>query len=141
MPIVVAVVLGPLIAGLAVSLFAAANNMLEPDVALPLSDMFGLFAGYIIFAYILGGVIALIAGVLVGLWMIWRPPSALVANAAAVIATAAFMGVGATGVLGPVQETNGRSNFLFTLVFAVIAANVCWLLLRRFAPTAASEAH
>jgi hypothetical protein len=38
------------------------------------------------------------------------------------------MGIGALGVLWPVD-----SSFLFTLVFAVIAANGCWLLMRRFA--------
>jgi hypothetical protein len=141
-PILVAVVLGPLVAGLAVSLFAAANNVFGDTAgALSLLDLFALSGVYILFAYILGGVIALIAGLLVAVWMIWRPPSALVANAAAVAATALFMSVGATGTLGPVLETDGRSNFLFTLLLAVIAANACWLLMRRFAPTAASEAH
>ena len=29
------------------------------------------------------------------------------------------------------EQTNARSNFLFTLALAVIAANVCWLVIRR----------
>ena len=72
-----------------------------------------------------------LAGILVSIWMIWYPPSAIVVTAAAVIATVVYMGIGALGVLGPID-----SSFLFTLVFAVIAANVCWLLTRRFARAA-----
>jgi hypothetical protein len=95
---------------------------------------------YVIMAYFIGWPIALIAGLLVSLWMMRRPPSALAVNGAAVIATTVFMGVGALGLLGPVEETNGRSNFLFTLALAVVAANVCWLLMRRFAPKGAPAA-
>jgi len=94
----------------------------------------------IVFAYLLGARIALLAGLLVSVWMIWHPPSALVVVAAAVIATIIFMGVAATGVLGPVEEYNGRSNFLLTLVLAIIASVVCWLLTRRFARAAGESA-
>jgi hypothetical protein len=137
-PIVIAVVLGPLIAGLAVSLFEVAptiSDVLSGAGSSPFADLPGLIVLYIMFAYIVGSVIALLAGILVSIWMIWRPPSAIVVTAAAAIATAAYLGVGALGVLGPVEQTNARMNFLFTLVFAVIAANGCWLLTRRFART------
>jgi hypothetical protein len=137
MPIVIAVVLGPLVAGLAVCLFALANitTAFGGPGWLSIADLQGLFVSYIMFAYIVGSVIALLAGILVSIWMIWRPPSAIVVTAAAAIATAAYLGVGALGVLGPVEQTNARMNFLFTSVFAVIAANGCWLLTRRFART------
>jgi hypothetical protein len=127
-PIVIAVVLGPLIAGLAVTLFAVVHSVLYDTGGLSLADLKELAVFYIIFAYVIGGAIALLAGILVSIWMIWYPPGAIVANAAAVIATIVYMGIGALGVLGPVD-----SSFLFTLVFAVIAANGCWLLMRRFA--------
>jgi hypothetical protein len=130
-PIVIAVVLGPLIAGLAVTLFAVVTSVFDETGAMSLSDLKELSIFYIIFAYFIGGAIALLAGILISIWMIWYPPGAIVANAAAVIATVVYMGVGALGVLGPVD-----SSFLFTLVLAVIAANVCWLLMRRFARTA-----
>jgi hypothetical protein len=139
MPIVIAVVLGPLVAGLAVCLFAVVSSILDgtsSSLFADLADLRGLFVAYIIFAYVIGGAIALLAGILVSIWMIWREPSMIVVTGAAAMATAGFMGVGALGFLGPVEETNGRSNFLFTLVLAVIAANVCWLLTRRFARTA-----
>jgi hypothetical protein len=139
-PIVVAAVLGPLVVGLAVWLFALGRSLFDPIELLPLADWWGLLVFYVIMTYFIGGPIALLSGVLVSLWMIRRLPSALIVNAAAVIATAVFMGVAALGVLGPVEETNGRSNFWFTLVFAVVAANVCWLLLRRFARKAARVA-
>lgn len=54
-------------------------------------------------------------------------------DAAAMIATIVFTRVAALGLPGPVEETNGRSNFGFMLVAAIFAANMCWLLLRHFA--------
>jgi hypothetical protein len=132
-PVVIAVVLGPLLAGLTIGLVAFALDLLAPGASLSLADHADLLLFYSIMAYFIGWPVALLAGLFVSLWMIQRPPSGLVVNAAAVIATVVFMGVAATGVLGPVEQTNGRSNFLFTLVAAVVAANVCWLLMRRFA--------
>jgi hypothetical protein len=137
-PVVIAVVLGPLVAGVAIGLFAAALEMLS-TASLSLADHADLLLFYSIMSYFIGWPVALLAGLLVSLWMIRRPPNWLVVNAAAVIATVVFMGVAATGVLGPVEETNGRSNFLFTLVAAVVAANLCWLLMRRYALRAAHD--
>lgn len=132
-PIAVAVVLGPLVAGIAVGLFAVASDLFDPLASFSFSDD-GVLLGFdVVLAYYIGWPIALLAGILTSLWMMRGPPSALVVNAAAVIATVVFMGVAALGVLGAIEEFNGRSNFLFTLVAAVVAANVCWLLMRRFA--------
>jgi hypothetical protein len=131
-PVVIAVVLGPLIAGLAVCLLALGNNFIDRSSALPLGDLFAMFGVYIVFAYFIGGVIALIAGLLVSIWMIWREPNAFVTIGAAVIATVGYMAIGALGFLGPAEWTNARSNFLFTLALAVIAAAACWFLTRRF---------
>jgi hypothetical protein len=133
-PIVIAVVVGPLAVSLTYWLLDLASNvfhLLDPDSPVTLADFWGFLVFLVIMAYVIGGPIAVLAGLLVSLWMIRRPPSALVVNAAAVIATVIFMAVAATGVLGPVERTNGRSNFLFMLVAAVFAANVCWFVLRR----------
>lgn len=136
MPIVIAMVLGPLIAGLVVCLFTAAVAMFNQTDALGIVDYFRvlvpMFGIYIAVAYMAGWQIALLGGVLVSVWMIWRPPTVFVAIAAAVIATSGYMAVGAVGLLGPEELTNARSNFLFTLVLAVIAAVVCWALTSRF---------
>jgi hypothetical protein len=75
----------------------------------------------------------LLAGILVAIWMISRPPSLIVVIAAAVIATAVYLGLGALGLLGPVEFANARSNALLFFALAVIAATGCWLLMRRFA--------
>ena len=136
MPIVIAVVFGPLIAGLAVCLLMVVTSIFDHTAALPMADVFKMFGFYIVFAYLGGGAIALLAGILVSTWMIWHPPSAIIVIAAAVIATAVYTGVGALGFLGPTEWSNARSNFLFTLVLAVIAATVCWLSTRRYARTA-----
>jgi hypothetical protein len=138
-PIVVAVVLGPLIAGLAVSLLAVGRDIADGLGALWV-DMFGLIFVNIAFAYYLGGPIALIAGVLVSIWMMRRPPNAIVAVAAAAIATVIYSAVGALGVLGPAAQFSAFANFAFTLACAIVAALVCWLLVKRWAPTQAASA-
>ena len=133
-PIAIAVLLGPLAVSLTIWLLNLASNvfrLFDPTSGMSLGDYPGFLVFLVIMTYVIGWPIALLAGLLVSLWMIRRPPSALVVNAAAVIATVVFMAVAATGVLGPVEETNGRSNFLFTVVAAIFAANVCWFVMRR----------
>jgi hypothetical protein len=83
MPIVVAVFLGPLIAGLTVCVLATANNLLDPADSLPVVDLFKMFGFSIVFAYISGAGIALLAGMLVSIWMMFRPPSLIAVIAAA----------------------------------------------------------
>lgn len=133
-PIVIAVVLGPLIAGLALCLLAISNT-LDHTVSLPIADLFSTLWVCIVIAYLSGGAVALMAGILVSMWMLWRPPNAIVVMAAAAIATAGYLGVGALGFLSPAQYGDVRGNFLFALVFAVIAAAGCWLLTSRFVRT------
>ena len=132
MPIIIAVVLGPLIAGLAVGLLAVVTGGFAHS-AEPIADVFKMSGVYIFFSYYIGGPVAFLAGLFVSIWMISRPPSLLVVIGAAVLATILFMGVAALGILGPVWDTHAHSNFLFTLVLAIIAAAGCWLLTRRFA--------
>jgi hypothetical protein len=136
MPIMIAVVLGPLIAGIAVTVLALVINLVERSAAAQIGDVLALSASYVIFAYVRGAAIAVFAGLLVSIWMIWRAPSFAIVIAATVIATVGYMSAGALGMLGAVEITNARSNFVFTLIFAVIAAAGCWLLTRRFARTA-----
>jgi hypothetical protein len=131
-PIVVAVVLGPLIAGLAIWIFAVVLALLNPSTALPIADVFTVLYVYVLVAYILGVWIALLAGILVSIWMLSRPPSLIVVIAAAIVATAAYQGLGALGVV-PAEDARS-SNLLLTFALAVIAAIGCWLLMRRFAP-------
>ena len=139
-PILVAAVPGPLIAGIAVWLFVVASDLFDPASSLAgeggllsvLAGEGGLLFVFVGFAYLIGGPIALLAGVLLSLWMIWRPPSAVAANAAAVIATVIWLGTAEGGFPSLVEEAQGRGSLLFTLALAVFAANVCWFSLRRF---------
>ena len=130
----IAVGLGPLIAGLVVTIYAVGVGLADNTGFLPLAELFKLAFFYLIFAYFLGGPIAFLAGLLVSIWMIWRQPNAIVVVSAAVIATCVYMGIEALGVLGPAAMTNARSNFLFTLVLAAVAAAGAWILTRRFVP-------
>jgi hypothetical protein len=128
-PIVVAVILGPLAVSIALWIANVASDLFT-HTSSSLADDGGLLVFLVIMAYFIAWPIALFAGLLVSLWMIRRPPSALAVTAAAVIATLIFMGIAATGVLGPVEETHGRSNLGFMLVAAIFAANVCWFSMR-----------
>lgn len=142
MPVVIAVVIGPLIAVIPLWAYILLGDLLSNSMS-PIGEELGLLYLYLIFAYILGAPIALLAGILASILMIWREPSLFVAIAATVIAVCGFMAVAATGLLGAVEWTNGRNNLLFTLVLAVIAAAGCWLFARflaqRFAKDTAAE--
>ena len=133
MPIVVAGVLGPLIAGLIFCLFALFTYVSDPG-GISLAELFTIFGIYIIFAYFEGGAIALLAGLLVSIWMIRRPPGFVVAIVAAVAAVGLYRLAADIGWLSP----SGGSLVVnpLTLAVSVVAAGVCWLLMRRFAATA-----
>jgi len=136
LPIVVAVGLGPLVAGLIFCMLAASASLFDQSGALPISDLFKMFGFYIIFAYFDGGAIALLAGVLVSIWMIWRPPGFAVAIAAAVVSVGLHRLAADVGLLSPSGANLVRNNLALTLVLSVIAAGVCWLLMRRLARAA-----
>jgi len=138
-PIVVAVALGPLAVSVALWVASVTSDLFTQTLS-SFADEGGFLVFLVIMAYFIGWPVALLAGLFVSLWMIRRPPSALVVNAAAAIATLIFMGTAATGVLGPVEETNGRSNLGFTLVAALFAANVCWFSMRRLLRAAPAKA-
>lgn len=138
-PIIVAVILGPLAVSVPLWLADIASDVINHKSS-SLADDGGLLVFLVIMTYFIGWPIALLAGLLVSLWTIRRPPSWLAVNAAVVIATVFFMGIAATGILGPVEENNGRNNLMFTLVAAIFAANVCWFLMLRLLRPAMTRA-
>jgi hypothetical protein len=131
LPIVIAGVLGPLIGGLAICLFAAGQYVVDKDPG-PIADLFGIFPLYMIFAFVLGWPIAVLAGLLVSIWMIFRPPGIV----AVVAATAAAVGVlwlaAAANLMGPLPNL-AYGMLALTLGLSIVAAIVCWLLARPFA--------
>jgi hypothetical protein len=102
---------------------------------MPIADLFGMFGVYIMFAYLEGGPIALLAGLLVSIWMIWHPPGLAVAIVAAIIAIGLCRLADEIGVSSPIGGPLVSNNFALMLALAVIAASVCWLLTRRFVRT------
>jgi hypothetical protein len=132
MPIVVAGGLGPLVGGLAFCLFAAVLAVIDPTPGAPISDLFGIFALYIVFAYVLGWPIALLAGLLMSIWMMVRPPSLVAAIAATVAAVGLLWLADAANLMGPVPNL-AHGMLALTLGVSAVAAIVCWLLLRPLA--------
>jgi hypothetical protein len=131
MPIVVAVMVGPLIGGLIFCLLAIYTSFFDP--ATPVADLFVMFGIYIGGAYLIGGPVALLAGLLVSIWMIWRQPSFVAVNAAAIAAIGLCFLSDRIGLSGPIPIVS--NNLGLMLAVAIIAANVCWLLTRRFVKT------
>jgi len=131
-PIVVAAVLGPFFAGLAVCLYAAAQFAVATDPG-PISALLGLCVLYMMFAYVLGWPIAALAGLLMSVWMIFRAPGII----GAIIATVAAVGLtwlaAAADLMGPVPNL-AYGMLALTLAVSVLAAIACWLITLPFRP-------
>jgi hypothetical protein len=133
MPIVIAVVLGPLVAGLIVCLFAIYSDFADQSSE-TIADLFSVFWVYIMFAYFEGGPVALVAGLLVSIWMIWRQPGLMAVIGAAIAAIALCYLVDRFGMFNPIGGPLVSNNLGIMLVLSIIAAAICWLLTRRFVP-------
>ena len=132
MPIVVAGELGPLAAGLAVCLYAAGRGVVDPIPGATMSDLLGLFELYMVFAYLLGWPIAVLAGLLMSIWMIFRAPGIIGAIVASVAAVGLMWLAAAAGLTGPVPNL-AYGMLAATLAVSVIAAIACWLITLPFA--------
>jgi hypothetical protein len=131
MPIVVAVVLGPLVGGIGVCLFAAGHYLVDWPLG-PVGDLLGLFVLYMIFAYVLGWPIALLAGLLMSVWMSFRPPGIAGAIVAAVGSVGLLWLAAAANLLGPAPNL-AFGGLGLTLAVSVFAAIACWLIVRPLA--------
>ena len=133
--VLAAVAVGPLVAAIALWLLLLVTTVADPSGFLPsLKDAVvhapKLILTLVIAAYRAGAVIALIAGVLVALWMLWRPLNVIVVLAASVAAALAGLALVEPAVFfgaGP------REDLWITPPLAAVAGAGCWLLLRRFA--------
>lgn len=135
LPIVIAAVLGPLFAGFAVCLYAAAQFVVATDPG-PISGLLGLCALYMIFAYVLGWPIAVLTGALMSVWMTFRAPGILGVLAATVAAVGLLWLAAAAHLMGPIPNL-AYGMLALTLAVSVVAAIACWLLTRPFASRAA----
>jgi hypothetical protein len=131
LPIVIAGVLGPLIGGLAICLFATGQYVVDKDPG-PIADLVGIFPLYMIFAYVLGWPIAVLAGVLMSIWMTFRAPGIVAAIAATVAAVGLLWLAAAANLMGPLPNL-AYGMLALTLAVSVVAAIACWLLARPFA--------
>jgi len=133
MPIITAVILGPLVAGLIVCLLAVSAHFFDHSGE-TIVDLVAVLWIYLVFAYVEGSPVALVAGLLVSIWMIWRPPGLMAVIGAAIAAIALCYVADRFGMFNPVGGPLVSNNLGIMLVFAIIVAGVCWLLTRRFVP-------
>jgi hypothetical protein len=130
MPILVAGVLGPLFAGLAVCLYAAAQFVVATDPG-PIAGLLGLCVLYMMFAYVLGWPIAVLAGVLMSVWIMFRPPGIVGTLVATVAAVGLLWLVARADLMGPVPNL-AFGALTLTLAVSIVAAVACWLITRPF---------
>jgi hypothetical protein len=127
--VVIAVVLGPTIGAMAAFLvgfgmYAADGYWWDLSPGSLLAGLRMLVA-LIIVGYLFAAKIALVAGLLVALWIFWRPPTLGIAVAAALIASCGYALI--SGV-----DTMFKRDAFVTIAASVIAAAGCWFLTRRF---------
>ena len=131
MPIVIAAVLGPLFGGLAVCLYAAAQFVVATDPG-PIAGLLGLCMLYMMFAYVLGWPIAVLAGALMSVWMIFRAPGVIGAIVATVAAIGLLWLAAAADLMGPLPNL-AYGMLTLTLAVSLVAAIACWLITLRLA--------
>ena len=137
MPIVIALVLGPLIGALVVCAYATWTWAFDEAFRGPVRELFGLFVLYFTFAYLIAWPLALLAGLLMSLWMAFRPPGLVAAVAAALVAVGLLWLGDRLDLLGPADTSLMHQDLAIVVGVSVLAATVCWLLTRPFARAAA----
>lgn len=133
--VAVAVVLGPFMAAVGMWLMMLVATVIDPSGWLPsLKDAIAgtpkIFTILVMGSYRVGSTVALLAGLMVGLWMIRRPPNLLVVLAASVVASLIWLGLTEPQVFRGI----GHYEDLYVMPpVAAFAGAACWILLRRFA--------
>lgn len=133
----IAAALGPLVAGLIVFVFALATVFFglghRPETlgaALALAGQ--LFGMVLLAAYAAGGIVALFAGLLIALWMNWKPPRLSVVLAAVAVAIFAKFAMTDPGAIRSALWMAPRGQLSMALALGLIAATICWFPMRRF---------
>ena len=127
--VIIAAVLGPLIAG--GTYFAVFAAMLIVQSGFHLGGLAEQFIIMIGVAYLAGGIIALVAGLIVAVAALWREPTFLGIIAAVVVANIAYFAITEPEVFYSTAATIPLQELFVDLVFSVYAGTICWLLFRR----------
>jgi len=118
--VVIATVLGPLIGSVAPFLVTAMQLVHSGSGA---AEIARSFVPIVIFAYVIGGVIAFVAGTIVAVAALWRQPTFVIIIAATVVAN--------VGCEVALQDGVHQLRLFFNLAVSAFAATICWLLFRR----------
>ncbi len=135
--VIIAVGLGPLVAGLIVFVYALGMVFFAFDnppqtVGVALTKAAELFGISIIGAYSIGGIVALIAGLLIALWMKWSPPRLSIVLAAVAVAIVAKFAVTEPRAVLLAIVTLPYGRLPIALALGLLAATICWFMMRRF---------
>src|SRR5689334_13209574 len=120
--VAVATVLGPLVGGLGLLAASIATDIARGEFVV--GDLAAMFRLFLLGAYVVGGVIALVAGILLASLSLWRSPTLpmiLAAAAAANLICFLMMQVGVS---------YGSAGFAANLAASLFAGTVCWFIFR-----------
>jgi hypothetical protein len=121
--VIIAMLLGPLIGGVGFFLVSAAIEIAQSR--LDPADLGGMFLLFMVGAYVVGGVIAFLAGTIVAVAALWRSPTfPLIASATLIANVVCYLAIQP----GVSYSTDG---FLVNLATSTFAATVCWAVFRR----------
>jgi len=126
--IVVSTLLGPLVPGLAIFFAIAALQATRSELSL--SSVSDLLLLVLVGAYLIGGVIALVAGMFIAIASLWYRTTlktTLLAAVAANVLCYTLATFAHSGTSGPFPF----GALLVSLALSLISAALCWLLLRR----------
>jgi hypothetical protein len=129
--IVIATVFGPLVSGVTVFLMFAAMLIAQWEFnTAGMGESFILMVGV---AYLAGWVIAVVTGTIVALVALWRPPNFAVVLLAVLVANVGYFALTESQLFHSAGGSPKPLQGIFvSLAFSIYAANVCWLLFRRF---------
>jgi hypothetical protein len=122
--IVFATVLGPLIGGTGFFLVRVAIDIAQAQFKF--ADLPGMLILFMMGAYVVGGIIAFLAGTFVAIVALWRPPTLRAIIAAAVVANIVCFLTIQPGV------TYGTGGLAVNLVASISAATICWAIFRSY---------
>ncbi len=135
--VAITTVFGPLIVGSTVFLLIALASITQTE-----SPSFGvmemlrgtgeLFVVLVGAAYLGGGIIAFVAGILVALTTLWRQPNFLTVLGAVVVANIGYCLATVLEVFDSANALSSPSGLFVNLAFSFYAATICWLLFGRF---------
>jgi hypothetical protein len=122
--VVIATLLGPLVGAVLLMLRRIALDVAHSEF--DAADIRGMAILFTLSAYVVGGVIAFAAGLIVAIAGLWRQPTFPIILAAIVVANVGYY------LLGQHMVSYGPAGLLQSTLVSLVAGAIIWLIFRRY---------